>query len=108
MMKPFEAIVSNPPYSIKWEGDDNPTLINDERFSPAGVLAPKSKADLAFIMHFLSWLATNGVVAIVCFTEVMYWGVAEQKCFVRKLTGLLRKSRWKHERVLIFIIYGRG
>ena len=65
--EPFEAIASNPPYSIKWEGDDNPILINDERFSPAGVLAPKSKADLAFIMHSLSWLATNGVAAIVCF-----------------------------------------
>lgn len=77
--EPFEAIVSNPPYSIKWEGDDNPILINDERFSPAGVLAPKSKADLAFIMHSLSWLATNGVAAIVCFPGVMYRGGAEQK-----------------------------
>lgn len=75
----FEAIVSNPPYSIKWEGDDNPILINDERFSPAGVLAPKSKADLASIMHSLSWLATNGVAAIVCFPGVMYRGGAEQK-----------------------------
>ena len=77
--EPFEAIVSNPPYSIKWEGDDNPILINDERFSPAGVLAPKSKADLAFIMHSLSWLAPNGVAAIVCFPGVMYRGGAEQK-----------------------------
>lgn len=77
--EPFEAIVSNPPYSIKWEGDDNPILINDERFSPAGVLAPKSKADLAFIMHSLSWLATNGVAAIVCFPGVMYRGGAEKK-----------------------------
>ena len=77
--QPFEAIVSNPPYSIKWEGDDNPVLINDERFSPAGVLAPKSKADLAFIMHSLSWLATNGTAAIVCFPGVMYRGGAEQK-----------------------------
>ena len=77
--QPFEAIVSNPPYSIKWEGDDNPILINDERFSPAGVLAPKSKADLAFIMHSLSWLATNGVAAIVCFPGVMYRGGAEKK-----------------------------
>ncbi|MBD5487061.1 MAG: type I restriction-modification system subunit M [Lachnospiraceae bacterium] len=77
--EPFEAIVSNPPYSIKWEGDDNPILINDERFSPAGVLAPKSKADLAFIMHSLSWLATNGTAAIVCFPGVMYRGGAEQK-----------------------------
>lgn len=77
--EPFEAIVSNPPYSIKWEGDDNPTLINDPRFSPAGVLAPKSKADLAFIMHSLSWLATNGVAAIVCFPGIMYRGGAEQK-----------------------------
>ena len=77
--EPFEAIVSNPPYSIKWEGDDNPILINDERFSPAGVLAPKSKADLAFIMHSLAWLAPNGVAAIVCFPGVMYRGGAEQK-----------------------------
>ena len=77
--EPFEAIVSNPPYSIKWEGDDNPILINDERFSPAGVLAPKSKADLAFIMRSLSWLATNGVAAIVCFPGVMYRGGAEKK-----------------------------
>ncbi len=77
--EPFEAIVSNPPYSIKWEGDANPILINDERFSPAGVLAPKSKADLAFIMHALSWLATNGTAAIVCFPGVMYRGGGEQK-----------------------------
>lgn len=77
--EPFEAIVSNPPYSIKWEGNDNPLLINDDRFSPAGVLAPKSKADLAFIMHSLSWLATNGTAAIVCFPGVMYRGGTEQK-----------------------------
>lgn len=77
--EPFEAIVSNPPYSIKWEGDANPILINDERFSSAGVLAPKSKADLAFVMHSLSWLATNGTAAIVCFPGVMYRGGAEQK-----------------------------
>jgi type I restriction enzyme M protein len=77
--EPFEAIVSNPPYSIKWDGDANPLMINDPRFSPAGVLAPKSKADLAFIMHSLSWLATNGTAAIVCFPGVMYRGGAEQK-----------------------------
>ena len=77
--EPFEAIVSNPPYSIRWDGSDNPLLINDPRFSPAGVLAPKSKADLAFIMHSLSWLATNGTAAIVCFPGVMYRGGAEQK-----------------------------
>ena len=77
--EPFEAIVSNPPYSIKWEGDDNPVLINDPRFSPAGVLAPKSKADLAFVMHSLSWLATNGTAAIVCFPGIMYRGGAEKK-----------------------------
>lgn len=77
--EPFEAIVSNPPYSIKWEGEDNPLLINDPRFSPAGVLAPKSKADLAFIMHSLSWLATNGTAAIVCFPGIMYRGGKEQK-----------------------------
>lgn len=77
--EPFEAIVSNPPYSIKWEGDANPLLINDPRFAPAGVLAPKSKADLAFIMHSLSWLAVNGTAAIVCFPGIMYRGGAEQK-----------------------------
>lgn len=77
--EPFEAIVSNPPYSTKWEGSDNPLLINDTRFSPAGILAPKSYADMAFIMHSLSWLATNGVAAIVCFPGIFYRGGAEQK-----------------------------
>lgn len=77
--EPFELIVSNPPYSIKWAGDENPLLINDPRFSPAGVLAPKSKADMAFIMHSLSWLAANGTAAIVCFPGIMYRGGAEQK-----------------------------
>ncbi|MBV1710193.1 MAG: type I restriction-modification system subunit M [Erysipelothrix sp.] len=77
--EPFEAIVSNPPYSIKWDGDSNPLLINDPRFSSAGVLAPKSKADLAFIMHSLTWLATNGTAAIVCFPGILYRGGAEQK-----------------------------
>lgn len=77
--EPFELIVSNPPYSIKWEGDDNPLLINDPRFAPAGVLAPKSKADLAFVMHSLSWLAPNGTAAIVCFPGILYRGGAEQK-----------------------------
>lgn len=77
--EPFELIVSNPPYSIKWIGDENPLLINDPRFSPAGVLAPKSKADMAFIMHSLSWLAANGTAAIVCFPGIMYRGGAEQK-----------------------------
>lgn len=78
-MKPFEAIVSNPPYSVQWEGDANPVLINDERFSPAGVLAPKSKADFAFIMHSLHWLAENGTAAIVCFPGILYRSGAEQK-----------------------------
>lgn len=77
--EPFELIVSNPPYSIHWAGDDDSTLINDPRFSPAGVLAPKSKADLAFIMHSLAWLAPNGTAAIVCFPGVMYRGGAEKK-----------------------------
>jgi type I restriction enzyme M protein len=77
--EPFEAIVSNPPYSIRWEGDANPLLINDPRFAPAGVLAPKSKADLAFTMHMLSWLAVNGTAAIVEFPGVLYRGGAEQK-----------------------------
>ncbi len=77
--EPFELIVSNPPYSIKWAGDDDTILINDPRFSPAGVLAPKSKADLAFIMHSLSWLSSSGAAAIVCFPGIMYRGGAEQK-----------------------------
>lgn len=77
--EPFDAIVSNPPYSIRWEGDANPLLINDPRFSPAGILAPKSKADLAFTMHMLSWLSTSGTAAIVEFPGVLYRGGAEQK-----------------------------
>ena len=77
--EPFEAIVSNPPYSIRWDGDSNPLLINDPRFTPAGVLAPKSKADLAFTMHILSWLAVNGTAAIVEFPGVLYRGGAEAK-----------------------------
>src|SRR5690606_34637639 len=77
--EPFEAIVSNPPYSTQWEGDANPLLINDPRYAPAGVLAPKSRADLAFTMHILSWLAVNGTAAIVEFPGVLYRGGAEQK-----------------------------
>lgn len=77
--EPFEAIVSNPPYSIKWDGDANPLLINDPRYAPAGVLAPKSKADLAFTMHILSWLAVNGTAAIVEYPGVLYRGGAEKK-----------------------------
>ncbi|OJZ69942.1 type I restriction-modification system subunit M [Mycobacterium paraffinicum] len=77
--EPFEAIVSNPPYSIRWAGDSNPLLINDQRFAPAGILAPKSKADLAFTMHMLSWLAVNGTAAIVQFPGALFRGGAEQK-----------------------------
>ncbi len=77
--EPFDAIVSNPPYSTKWEGKDNPLLINDPRFSPAGVLAPKSKADLAFTMHMLAWLSTSGTAAIVEFPGVLYRSGAERK-----------------------------
>ena len=77
--EPFDAIVSNPPYSIKWAGKENPILINDERFAPAGVLAPSSKADLAFTMHMLSWLSPKGTAAIVEFPGVLYRGGAEQK-----------------------------
>ena len=77
--KPFDAIVSNPPYSINWIGSDDPTLINDERFAPAGVLAPKSKADFAFILHSLSYLSSKGRAAIVCFPGIFYRGGAEQK-----------------------------
>lgn len=77
--KPFDAIVSNPPYSVKWVGKDDPTLINDERFAPAGVLAPKSKADFAFVLHALSYLSSRGRAAIVCFPGIFYRGGAEQK-----------------------------
>ncbi len=77
--KPFDAIVSNPPYSVKWIGSDNPALINDDRFAPAGVLAPKSKADFAFVMHALSYLSSKGRAAIVCFPGIFYRGGAEQK-----------------------------
>lgn len=77
--KPFDAIVSNPPYSVKWIGSDDPTLINDDRFAPAGVLAPKSKADFAFILHTLSYLSAKGRAAIVTFPGIFYRGGAEQK-----------------------------
>ncbi|WP_456364947.1 type I restriction-modification system subunit M (plasmid) [Priestia aryabhattai] len=77
--KPFDAIVSNPPYSVNWMGSENPTLINDERFAPAGVLAPKSKADFAFVLHTLSYLSSKGRAAIVCFPGIFYRGGAEQK-----------------------------
>ena len=77
--KPFDAIVSNPPYSVKWIGSDDPTLINDERFAPAGVLPPKSKADFAFVLHSLSYLSSKGRAAIVCFPGIFYRGGAEQK-----------------------------
>ncbi len=77
--KPFDAIVSNPPYSVNWIGSDDPTLINDERFAPAGVLAPKSKADFAFVLHALSYLSSKGRAAIVCFPGIFYRGGAEQK-----------------------------
>lgn len=77
--RPFDAIVSNPPYSIPWIGSEDPTLINDERFAPAGVLAPKSKADFAFVLHALSYLSSKGRAAIVCFPGIFYRGGAEQK-----------------------------
>jgi type I restriction enzyme M protein len=77
--RPFDAIVSNPPYSVKWIGNDDPTLINDERFAPAGVLAPKSKADFAFVLHALYYLSAKGRAAIVCFPGIFYRGGAEQK-----------------------------
>ena len=77
--KPFDAIVSNPPYSVNWIGSDDPTLINDERFAPAGVLAPKSKADFAFVLHALRYLSSKGRAAIVCFPGIFYRGGAEQK-----------------------------
>ena len=77
--RPIDAIVSNPPYSVKWKGSDDPTLINDDRFAPAGVLAPKSKADFAFVLHALSYLSSKGRAAIVCFPGIFYRGGAEQK-----------------------------
>ena len=77
--EPFDAIVSNPPYSIKWAGKSNPLLINDPRFAPAGILAPESKADLAFTMHMLSYLSSKGTAAIVEFPGVLYRGGAEEK-----------------------------
>ncbi len=77
--KPFDAIVSNPPYSVKWKGSDDPTLINDDRFAPAGVLAPKSKADFAFVLHALSYLSSRGRAAIVCFPGIFYRGGTEKK-----------------------------
>ncbi|MGV0848489.1 type I restriction-modification system subunit M [Empedobacter falsenii] len=77
--KPFDAIVSNPPYSVNWIGSDDPTLINDDRFAPAGVLAPKSKADFAFVLHALNYLSGKGRAAIVCFPGIFYRGGAEQK-----------------------------
>jgi len=77
--KPFDAIVSNPPYSVKWIGDEDPTLINDDRFAPAGVLAPKSKADFAFVLHALHYLSSKGRAALVCFPGIFYRGGAEQK-----------------------------
>ena len=77
--KPFDAIVSNPPYSVNWIGSDDPTLINDDRFAPAGVLASKSKADFAFVLHALSYLSSKGRAAIVCFPGIFYRGGAEQK-----------------------------
>jgi len=77
--KPFDAIVSNPPYSVNWIGSDDPTLINDDRFAPAGVLAPKSKADFAFVLHALHCLSSKGRAAIVCFPGIFYRGGAEQK-----------------------------
>lgn len=89
-VKGFDAIVSNPPYSIKWDGEDNPILINDERYSPAGILAPKSKADWAFIMHALSCLSESGVASIVTFPGILYRGGAEQK---------IRKYLLEHNRI---------
>ena len=77
--QPFDMIVSNPPYSVKWIGNDDPTLINDQRFAPAGVLAPKSKADFAFILHTLAWLSNQGTATIVCFPGIFYRSGAEQK-----------------------------
>lgn len=77
--EPFDAIVSNPPYSKPWIGSDDATLINDPRFAPAGVLAPRSKADFAFTMHMLSWLSAQGTAAIVEFPGILYRSGAEQK-----------------------------
>ena len=77
--EPFDVVVSNPPYSVKWAGNDDTTLINDPRFAPAGVLAPKSKADWAFLMHMLAWLSEVGTAAVVVFPGALYRGGAEGK-----------------------------
>ena len=95
----FEVIVSNPPYSVKWAGSDNVLLINDERFAPAGILAPKSKADLAFVMHSCSYLSDNGVAAIVCFPGIMYRAGAEGK-----IRGYLLFWQFLHSCVGFFLV----
>lgn len=103
--RPFDAIVSNPPYSVKWVGSDDPTLINDERFAPAGVLAPKGKADFAFILHALNHLSARGRAAIVCFPGIFYRGGAEQKIrqylvdnnFVETVIALAPNLFFRHE-----------
>ncbi len=77
--EPFDAIVSNPPYSSHWPGKNDATLIDDPRYSPAGVLAPCAYADFAFTMHILAWLSTEGTAAIVEFPGVLYRGGAERK-----------------------------
>ena len=95
--KPFDAIVSNPPYSVKWIGSDDPTLINDDRFAPAGVLAPKSKADFAFVLHALSYLSAKGRAAIVCFPGIFTVVVLSRK-FVNiwSITTMLKQSFHLH------------
>jgi type I restriction enzyme M protein len=100
--EPFDAIVSNPPYSINWDGDANPLLINDPRFSPAGVLAPKSKADLAFTMHMLSWLSTSGTAAIVEFPGVLYRGGAEKKYVNISLTTITLTQLFNYPTICFF------
>ena len=77
--KPFDAIVSNPPYSQEWVGNKDPTLINDDRFAPAGVLAPNNFADYAFILHVLHYLSARGRAAIVSFPGIFYRGRREKK-----------------------------
>lgn len=72
----MDIIVSNPPYSVKWNPEDN-NIIDDPRYTPAGVYAPKWNGDFAFIMHSLYHLKDNGVAAIVCFPWIMYRKGAE-------------------------------
>lgn len=72
-----EAVVANPPFSAKWKSDQDPALVYDERFSQYGRLAPKSKADYAFVTHMLYHLADNGTMAVVLLHGALFRSGAE-------------------------------